>query len=284
MEDASVVVPNFRGNSAEFLAAIYDGHYGRIAADIAAETLHNELGQALVQSLSSGAAMTQAFLATDRIITNREKEKSATSYRGADFGGAVAVVAHLSEGTLVVGNVGDAHAVLDRNGTAERLSHAHRASDPHEARRIRQAGGRITRWQNDVPRVSGELAVTRSLGDTQLKDWVIAEPSIREVALRQGDERLIMGCDGLWDYLSDQCAVDLLRQRHITDAASASELLVKEALRRGSDDNITVIVVNFDLLDSAERPEGYNRLERGGSTQTTDDASWSDSPSRAGQC
>jgi protein phosphatase PTC1 len=254
MENASVVVPKFRGNPAEFLAAIYDGHYGRTAADIAAETLQCELGQALVQSPSPGAAITQAFLATDRIIA--DEEKSATSHRGADFGGAVAVVAYINENTLVVGNLGDAHAVLDRNGTAERLSHAHRASDPQEARRIRQAGGQITRSQNDVARVRGELAVTRSLGDTRLKDWVIAEPSIRQVVLRQGDERLIMGCDGLWDWLYDQHAVDLLRQRRITDAATASEILVKEALRRGSDDNVTVIVVNFELLDSAESAKG----------------------------
>jgi protein phosphatase PTC1 len=256
MEDASVVVPNFRENPAEFLAAIYDGHYGRTAADIAAETLHGELGQALVQSPNPGTAMTQAFLATDKIIADKEKEKSATSYREADFGGAVAVVAYINENTLVVGNLGDAHAVLDRNGIAERLSHAHRASNPQEAQRIRQAGGQITRSQNDVARVRGELAVTRSLGDTRLKDWVIAEPSIREVVLRQGDERLIMGCDGLWDWLNDQRAVDLLRQRQITDAAAASEILVKEALRWGSDDNITVIVVNFGLLDSAERRKG----------------------------
>jgi protein phosphatase PTC1 len=254
MEDASVIVPNFRGNPVEFLAAIYDGHYGRTAADIAAERLHIELGQVLARSPGPGAAMTQAFLATDRIIADREKEKSATSYRGANIGGAVAVVAYINKDTLVVGNVGDAHAVLDRNGTAERLSHAHRASDPQEAQRIRQAGGQITRLQDDVARVRGELAVTRSLGDTRLKDWVIAEPSIREVTLRQGDERLIMGCDGLWDYLNDQYAVDLLRQRHITDAAAASEILMKEALWRGSDDNITVIVVNFALSDSVKRP------------------------------
>ena len=249
MEDASIIVPNFCGNPAEFVAAIYDGHYRRAAADIAAETLHCEFEQALVQSSNPTAAMTQAFLATDRIIADREKE-SVTSYGRANFGGAVAVVAYINENTLLVGNLGDAHAVLDRNGMADRLTYAHRASDPQEAQRIRQAGGQITRRQDDVARVRGELAVTRALGDTRLKDWVIAEPSIREVALRPGDERLILACDGLWDYLDDQHAVDLLRQRHITDAAAASRILMKEALRRGSDDNISVIVVNFYLSDS----------------------------------
>lgn len=254
MEDASVTVPSFRGNPVEFLAAIYDGHYGGTAADIAAERLHCELEQALAQSPSPGAAMTQAFLATDRIIADRER--STTDSWGANFGGAVAVVAYINGSTLVVGNVGDAHAVLDRNGIAKRLSHAHRASDPQEARRIRQAGGRITRRQNDVSRVRGELAVTRSLGDTRLKDWVLADPSIIEVALRPGDRRLILGSDGLWDYLSDQRAVDLVHQRHIIDAAAASEALMKEALRRGSDDNITVIVMNLDVLDSVAGLKG----------------------------
>jgi protein phosphatase PTC1 len=109
------------------------------------------------------------------------------------------VVVYIYERRLVVGNVGDAHAVLDRNGTPERLTRAHRASDPEEARRIRKAGGQIARLQNDVARVGGELAVARSLGDTRLKDFVIAEPSISELVLQQGDDRLIMGCDGLWD-------------------------------------------------------------------------------------
>jgi serine/threonine protein phosphatase PrpC len=55
-------------------------------------------------------------------------------------------------------------------------------------------------------------------------------------------------------YLTDQSAVELLRQRHIIDAAAASQILMKEALWRGSDDNITVIVVNLDLSDSVTSP------------------------------
>jgi serine/threonine protein phosphatase PrpC len=245
MEDASGVVPNFRGNPAEFLAAVYDGHYGRTAADIARESLPGELERALAHSPTPGAALSAAFLATDRIIAAKEKTKAASSYRGADFGGAVAVVAYIDGRTLVVGNVGDAHAILDRDGTAQRLSHAHRASDPQEAQRIRQAGGKITRSPDDVARVRGELAVTRALGDTRFKEWVIAEPFIAELVLRQGDERLILACDGLWDWMTDQHAVDLLRQRQITEAAAAGETLTKVALARGSEDNITLIVVNL---------------------------------------
>jgi protein phosphatase PTC1 len=245
MEDASVVVRNFRGSFDEFFAAVYDGHDGPAAADIAAASLHCELEKALAESANPGVAMAAAFLATDRIIADKEKEKAGRHHAGANLGGAVAVVVYISGRTLAVGNVGDAHVILDRNGRAERLSCAHRASDLKEAQRIRKAGGHITHFQDDVPRVAGGLAVTRSLGDTRLKDWIIAEPFIAEIVLQPGDERLIMACDGLWDWMTDQHAVDLLYQRRVTDAAMASETLRKEALARGSEDNITVIVVNL---------------------------------------
>jgi len=71
-------------------------------------------------------------------------------------------------------------------------------------------------------------------------------------------EFLIVACDGLWDVMEDQEAVDLVRGRvrHRRDddddrlggsetrdgQEGASSFLVEEALRRGSADNITVVV------------------------------------------
>ena len=72
-------------------------------------------------------------------------------------------------------------------------------------------------------------------------------------------EFLIVACDGLWDVMEDQEAVDLVRGRvrHRRDdddddrlggsetrdgREGASSFLVEEALRRGSADNITVVV------------------------------------------
>lgn len=57
--------------------------------------------------------------------------------------GCTAITAYLcrNTNTLVTANVGDARAVLCRNMSAVRLSYDHKASDPHEARRIVEAGG-----------------------------------------------------------------------------------------------------------------------------------------------
>jgi serine/threonine protein phosphatase PrpC len=56
---------------------------------------------------------------------------------------------------------------------------------------------------------------------------------------------LILACDGLWDVLTDQGVTDLLIARYLREGhfPDAAEYLIKEAVRRGSTDNITVIVV-----------------------------------------
>jgi protein phosphatase PTC1 len=47
----------------------------------------------------------------------------------------------------------------------------------------------------------------------------------------------------LWDITGDQGAIDLVR--HISDAQIASDTLVKYALERQSNDNVTVLVVKL---------------------------------------
>jgi protein phosphatase PTC1 len=93
---------------------------------------------------------------------------------------------------LYTANVGDARAVLCRKGKAVRLTYDHKGSDPQEAKRITDAGGFV---MNN--RVNGVLAVTRSLGDASVKEFVVGSPYTTETALDEGDEFLIVACDGV---------------------------------------------------------------------------------------
>ncbi|KAF9268850.1 PP2C-domain-containing protein [Marasmius fiardii PR-910] len=144
-------------------------------------------------------------------------------------------------------NAGDARAVMCRNGVAARLTQDHKASDEDEKARIRQAGGIVLRG-----RVLGALAVSRSLGDhvryegLRLKDYVIGTPYTSKTELNDGDEFCIIACDGLWDVISDQQAVNMIRYQD--DVQKASETLVNFALQNEyllSRDNVTVMVVRF---------------------------------------
>ncbi|EJD03382.1 protein serine/threonine phosphatase 2C [Fomitiporia mediterranea MF3/22] len=138
---------------------------------------------------------------------------------------------------LYTANAGDARAVLCRGGKAVRLTYDHKGSDKQEAKRILDAGGLVISG-----RVNGILAVTRSLGDSSMKDFVVGAPYTTETELGDDDDFLILACDGVWDVTSDQEAVDMVR--NVTDPQQASSILVQHALKE-STDNITAIVVRF---------------------------------------
>jgi len=97
-------------------------------------------------------------------------------------------------------------------------------------------------------RVNGVLAVTRSLGDSSMKEFVVGAPYTTETELCNEDELLILACDGLWDVIGDQAAVELIRE--VEDAQAASSLLLKHALVHHTTDNVTVIVVRFKHLEA----------------------------------
>lgn len=95
----------------------------------------------------------------------------------------------------------------------------------------------------------GMLAVSRSLGDQVLKPFVIGEPHVceREVVLHNDDDNsqqrsfIIVACDGLWDVISDQEACDIVFA-YKGDRNEVANVLVQEALQRGTTDNLTVVV------------------------------------------
>jgi protein phosphatase 1G len=176
---------------------------------------------------------------------------------GAGGQGCTAVAALVRGGRLVVANTGDSRAVLSVRGRAEPLSQDHKPVLLEEAARIARAGGFVR-----DNRVNGALAVSRTLGDLDFKrnaalppheQMVVATPDVRAFDLADGDEFLILACDGVWDVMSSQEAVDFVRARlrageaphaaaeAVCDACLAPDL---KGACRGCD-NMSVVVVHF---------------------------------------
>jgi serine/threonine protein phosphatase PrpC len=96
--------------------------------------------------------------------------------------------------------------------------------------------------------VNGLLSVSRSIGDNSLNTVVIAEPSVRVEKCTEEDEFILVATDGLWDVIKHDEACEMVREC-VKNAPSQKkmlpQMLVDEALRRKSNDNVTVLVVFF---------------------------------------
>ncbi|KAJ1387971.1 PPM-type phosphatase domain [Sesbania bispinosa] len=217
------------------LFAIFDGHLGHDVASY----LQNHLFQNILKQhdfwTETENAVKRAYLETDEKIL----EQALVLGRG----GSTAVTAILIEGQkLVVANVGDSRAVICENGKARQLSVDHEPS--REKKSIESRGGFVSNIPGDVPRVDGQLAVARAFGDKSLKMHLSSEPDVVvEEVDQQHTEFLILASDGIWKVMSNQEAVDSIRQ--IKDAQAAAKHLIEEAISKKSKDDISCIVVKF---------------------------------------
>ncbi|KAG4181628.1 hypothetical protein ERO13_A10G239900v2 [Gossypium hirsutum] len=163
-------------------------------------------------------------------------------------GGTCCVTAMIRKGDLFVSNAGDCRAVLSRNGVAEALTNDHHPSREDERDRIEALGGYVD-CCHGVWRIQSSLAVSRAIGDKHLKQWVLAEPETKMLKIKPECEFLILASDGLWNKVTNQEAVDLVRPFCVgldkPKPFSACKKLAELSSWRGSFDDISVMVVQL---------------------------------------
>ena len=89
------------------------------------------------------------------------------------------------------------------------------------------------------------LACSTSIGDFQVKG-ISHEPEVIEMDISDDDRWIVIACDGLWDDVNNESAAKILLDSESPHVAAT--LLRDLAFQRGSEDNISVIVVDLDLL------------------------------------
>ncbi|KAH7658356.1 Protein-serine/threonine phosphatase protein [Dioscorea alata] len=253
MEDTHFLLPQMCNEKDIHAFGIFDGHRGSAAAEFSAHALPGFL-QELGYTSSPSEALIEAFIRTDIAFRN-ELVLHSNSKRilHKDWHpGCTAVAALVLRDKLYVANAGDCRTILCRSGHPVPLSKDHVASCPDERARVIKQGMDV-RWQMDTWRVGqAALQVTRSIGDDDLKPAVTAEPEITETSLSPDDEFLVMASDGLWDVLSNEDVISIIKDT-VKEPGMCSKRLATEAAERGSKDNITVIVVFLRPVSTAER-------------------------------
>ncbi|ETW81580.1 hypothetical protein HETIRDRAFT_439966 [Heterobasidion irregulare TC 32-1] len=277
MEDAHAVALRLdEGEETNSFFAVYDGHGGGTVAKFAGQNVHQRLvKEESYREQKYEEAMKRAFLGTDEDIL-------ADPASAKDPSGCTAVAALITkENKIYVANAGDSRVVISVKGQVKALSDDHKPQNATESARIQAAGGFV-----EYGRVNGNLALSRAIGDFQYKknlsippenQIITSNPEIMVHDITEEEEFLVLACDGIWDCLTSQQVVDVVRLQVAEGTPlpeiceNICELCLSPDTSSGAGfgcDNMTIMIVAFlqgqtqqqwyeKIKDRVERKYGY---------------------------
>ena len=180
--------------------------------------------------------------------------------------GSTASLILIKEEKIYTAHVGDSRAVLSRKtATGGReaivLAPDHKPNLPEEKARIESRNGEVKKLPNDIPfrvfirnRDFPGLAMSRSIGDMLSRDLgVISEPTVSEHDLTEQDEFVLLCSDGVWEFITNEDAINFVGNMGRTKVVEAAEYLAKKAWGRWIQhegdvvDDITVMIAYLPL-------------------------------------
>jgi len=242
------------------LFGVFDGHGGRIASEFVAEHLPQYVCEETTKRKETNQEDLPGALAAAIGRIEEDFLKKAMKEELRDGTTAIIAMLEVVGNQLVIGNVGDSELILSNGGKALSLCPVHNPKrNPEEVKRVESEGGKLFNDRLTHPCLSPvffNIAVSRAIGDIFFKhtdytkhkpSGLSAQPDIVSYQLNDQDEFAVLACDGLWDVMTHQEVVDFVlpRLKEKNDPQGCSEQLVAEAYERGSQDNITALIVTF---------------------------------------
>ncbi|RDB15590.1 Adenylate cyclase [Hypsizygus marmoreus] len=199
----------------------------------------------------------------DQLFTSNRKMSTASGSGGGHViadpatlrSGVSGIVVYFVGKTLYVANVGNALAVVSRQGTAHPVARKHDPFDRAETARIRAAEG----WVSPPGLVNDEVDISRAFGFYHLLPVINARPDVCTYDLSCQDEFVIVANRGLWDYVSYQTAVDIARaERH--DPMIAAQKLRDFAISYGAEGSTMIMVIGVAETPETGLPKKKNQI------------------------
>jgi protein phosphatase 2C family protein 2/3 len=259
-----------------YFFGVYDGHGGKGCSLYLQKNLHSHIKQFSKDGIKK---------AIDEVEEQFEKTE-ALDEKGEikDQSGSCGIMTIIQKNKCIIANVGDSRLVVFKNNSLFFCTEDHKPDSPVEKERINKAGGSIYQtpslfplYQNgkkiDIPwRVlPGRLSVSRTFGDIEAKsekfggnkNVVATLPDITEIDLNEEFNLIVLGCDGIFDVLSNEeileCIKYVLKEKNlkeINDEVNMSELcgdfaamIIKSALAKDSFDNVSCVVIAINIKD-----------------------------------
>jgi serine/threonine protein phosphatase PrpC len=214
---------------------IFDGHGGDTISKMSATNFPMVIKQGLLDApYDISAVIAQSFRTIDNLA----------SLLQVPHIGSTVVYTLITPETIWFANAGDSICVVCfKNGTHKLMSQEHKVE--HEKERIMATGGFVTYWDG-VARVNGNLNVSRSVGDHNLKQWVISTPFVQSVTSEKNNiSYILLASDGISDVLTPNQLDEIIKNNNSQDRQNLLESIVNLAKNMGSTDNITITLIDL---------------------------------------
>jgi len=252
-EDQHFSFLNINNNNTQYnpinLFGVFDGHGGSKVS----KYLKNNLPDFFLIKLKNNLFKNKKEFAdyiteVYNFLQNNLKMKhpKAAEYCGSTACVGLNCIDEKNKNILWMINVGDSRAVLcNKNDQSIQLTIDHKPNEPSEKKRIEQLGGKI-KYDGSDWRIK-TLSLSRAFGDLDCCPYVTHVPNIMKYNINAKDKFLIIACDGLWDALSNEGAVEFVKNLATKNYnGNYAKELANYGLAKGSQDNITVIVYFFN--------------------------------------
>ena len=253
-EDQHVYFLNIDGvnksiNDINFIG-VFDGHGGKTVSKYLRTTIPKYFSKKIDTKVYNNSKQSSKIF---NHIFNEVQEKLVKNHpKAVNWCGSTALCGLISrhpsydKKILWIVNVGDSRAVLcNKNNEAVQLSIDHKPNSKNEKQRIEQLGGKI-RFDGSDWRIR-DLSLSRAFGDVDATPYVTHLPQIYKYNLNKKDKFIIFACDGLWDVMSNKKATDyVLNLLNKNFEGNYSKKLAEKAIKEGSTDNVTAVVLFLD--------------------------------------
>lgn len=142
-------------------------------------------------------------------------------------------------------NLGDCRlCIVYKNGLVKAVTSDHKPDQEAEKIRIEKIGGEIYLDTEGTCRI-GDLSVSKAFGDGDNAPYISQKPDVFYKKICNMTKYVVMACDGLWDVIENDELFILLEELKKNNRTNLAIGLATEALKRGTTDNVSVIVIEI---------------------------------------
>ena len=274
---------------------IFDGHGGEGCS----EYLKDNFLQCLIKNPNFPIDIKKCLTETFEAIEDKFFKEKCSSTEKYDGSGSCALTVLIFDNKLYIANLGDSRAILSLNGgtKVKQLTNDHKPDNPKEFERAMKNKSKIYVDDSDEPvrdvsklvfikdktefekhkkrkeviifrEYPSDLAVMRTIGDVKVKKkefggksgTIINKPEIFIYDLTSADDFLILGCDGIYDDLSNQEVINAAwyiyknrskeKNYDINELTQdACDMVIKYAMEKKTLDNLSCIIIGLEGLE-----------------------------------